>query len=87
MGGIVYLTGHPETPPARCGASIGDSVAGILAALHQREATGRSVKVEISMVDTMIGLLRAISTQYFELNEIPTRRGCAVRGVVPHNIL
>ena len=42
--------------------------------------------MKFSIVDTMIGLLRAISTQYFELNEIPTRRGCAVSGVVSHNI-
>jgi len=92
MGGIIYITGHPETPPARCGASIGDSAAalsaviGILAALHQRKATGRGSKIEISMVDSIVGLLRAISTLYFGSHEIVERMGCAVRGITPHNV-
>jgi CoA-transferase family III/Hydantoinase B/oxoprolinase len=47
MGGIRYVTGDPDRPPARTGVSLGDSLAatfaclGTLVALHQRGRTGR----------------------------------------------
>jgi formyl-CoA transferase len=47
MGGLRYVTGEPDRPPARAGISIGDSLAamhavmGIMMALHHRENTGR----------------------------------------------
>jgi formyl-CoA transferase len=46
MGGLRYVSGHPDRPPVRVGISIGDSVAalhgviGALMALRHRDATG-----------------------------------------------
>jgi len=46
MGGIRYISGHPDRPPVRIGISIGDSIAalhgviGALMALRHRDATG-----------------------------------------------
>ncbi|HLR12852.1 MAG TPA: CaiB/BaiF CoA-transferase family protein, partial [Burkholderiaceae bacterium] len=46
MGGLRYVSGHPDRPPVRVGISIGDSIAalhgviGALMALHHRDATG-----------------------------------------------
>ena len=46
MGGLRYVSGHPDRPPVRVGISIGDSIAamhgvmGALLALHHRDATG-----------------------------------------------
>lgn len=46
MGGIRYVSGHPDRPPVRIGISIGDSIAslhgamGALMALRHRDATG-----------------------------------------------
>lgn len=46
MGGIRYVSGHPDRPPVRIGISIGDSVAalhgviGAMMALRHRDATG-----------------------------------------------
>jgi formyl-CoA transferase len=46
MGGIRFISGHPDRPPVRIGISIGDSLAalhgviGALMALHHRDATG-----------------------------------------------
>ncbi|HSV55977.1 MAG TPA: CaiB/BaiF CoA-transferase family protein, partial [Magnetospirillaceae bacterium] len=56
-GGIMSITGWPDTPPTRVGMSLGDITAaifgfsGIMAALYQREKTGRGQKVDISMLD------------------------------------
>lgn len=77
MGGGMSITGSPETGPIRAGIPIGDlgggifGVLGVLAAIAERERTGRGQHVDISMLDVQISMLNYMATMYFLSGNVP----------------
>ncbi|KKL56322.1 hypothetical protein LCGC14_2246550, partial [marine sediment metagenome] len=77
MGGIMSITGEPGGPPVRPGISLGDIAAGlytaigILAALQEREKSGRGQMIDISMLDCQIAILENAFMRYFATGETP----------------
>jgi CoA:oxalate CoA-transferase len=75
-GGIMSYTGEPGQMPVRMGAPMGDLTGGlfasqgILAALYQREKTGRGQKIDISLLDCQTSLLTYRAQYYFVGKEI-----------------
>ncbi len=62
-GGVMSITGEKNREPVRVGASVGDIVAGmflghgLLAALYQREKTGKGQKVDVAMLDSQLAII------------------------------
>ncbi len=81
MGGIMSITGEPDGPPVRPGLSLGDIAAGlytavgVLAALHEREKSGRGQFVDVAMLDCQIGILENAFVRYFATGELPKAIG------------
>ena len=69
MGGLAYMTGPPGQP-LRAGSSVIDvqggmfGVIGILAALHQRDATGEGQQVVASLYESSVFLVGQHMAQY-----------------------
>ncbi len=76
-GGGMSITGTDHAHPMRAGIPIGDlgggmfGVMGILAALYEREHSGRGQHVDISMLDAQISLLNYMATMHFLSGEDP----------------
>jgi crotonobetainyl-CoA:carnitine CoA-transferase CaiB-like acyl-CoA transferase len=90
FAGIVSVTGEPDRPGVRSGASLVDQGTGlwaavaILAALRERDATGRGRLVEVSLFETAVGLLPYHLTGYLATGTVPGRHGTAYPAIVPY---
>lgn len=91
MGGGMSITGTPETGPIRSGIPMGDlgggvfGALGVLAALAERDQTGKGQHVDISMLDVQVSLLNYMATMHLMSNEIPTGIGNGHFVHVPYN--
>lgn len=80
-GGIMSITGWPETPPTRVGMSTGDITAGMFtaiginAALYHREKTGEGQKIDVAMLDSQVAILENALARYQVEGVSPTPLG------------
>ena len=90
MSGVMSISGEPDGPPTRMGLPMAD-LAGALfatiainAALYEREKTGNGQFIDLSMLDTMVGLLMYNAGRVFMTGEDPVKIGTGHQGVVPY---
>ncbi len=92
MAGIMDLTGTADGEPTRIGIPVSDiftgcySVIGILAALAQREKTGKGAYVDSALVDSTVGVLSNQALNYLVSGKVPTRIGNAHANIVPYQV-
>jgi len=91
MGGIRTTTGDPDRPPARCGISLGDALAGLfavvgtLAAMAERHASGQGQEVDVAIYEAVAALMESTLAD-FEVAGVTRRRtGGVLPGVAPAN--
>jgi formyl-CoA transferase len=96
MGGIRYVSGHPDRPPVRIGISIGDSIAalhgviGAMFALRHRDATGGrglgvGQMVDVALYEAVFNLMESTVPEYDRAGVVRARTGGALPGIVPSN--
>jgi crotonobetainyl-CoA:carnitine CoA-transferase CaiB-like acyl-CoA transferase len=89
MAGHMAVTGEPGRPPARVGIPLADlsggifTCQGVLAALFDRERTGRGRRIDISLFDAMLHLLSYMGTMWLTNGELPEPSGSAHDYAVP----
>jgi len=89
-GGMMHVTGEPDGPPTSVGLPICDlgtgmwGAQGILAALYQRERTGRGQRVECSLLETAVAYSSWTSANWFADRVEPQRQGSRHRQSAPY---
>lgn len=89
LGGLMSITGHPDSPPTRVGASLGDitaalyTVIGILSALQARQKTGEGQLVDVAMLDCQVSILENALARWQASGEPPARFGNQHPSVTP----
>ncbi|CAH0475724.1 unnamed protein product [Peronospora belbahrii] len=97
MGGFRYVNGFPDRPPARPNLSIGDTIAGIHAALGiviallgraRGAAAGLNSDgqvVDVAIYESMFNLMEAVVPEYDYSGSIRECSGSTITGIVPSN--
>ena len=93
MSGIMDLTGEPGGAPQKIGVAFADiftglwAVIGIQAALAHRQRTGRGQHLDLSLLDSMVGVLANQALNYLVSGTSPTRLGNAHPNIAPYQLL
>jgi formyl-CoA transferase/CoA:oxalate CoA-transferase len=92
FAGIVSITGEPERPGVRVGASLIDlgtgvwAALGIVAALHERARTGAGREVDVALFETALSLVGYQLTDALRTGVPPGRFGTAFPLIVPYEV-
>jgi len=96
MGGIMSITGQPESvpgsEPVKVGVAIADITTGlyaavsILAALRHRDATGHGQQIDLALLDTQVSWLANEGMNYLVGGRVPKRLGNAHANIVPYQV-
>jgi crotonobetainyl-CoA:carnitine CoA-transferase CaiB-like acyl-CoA transferase len=89
-GAVMTLTGRPEDPPTFCAPAINDaatgmwSVIGILAALQERQRTGKGCVIDTSLFESAVSWVAGALNGYHFSGKAPERFGGASATLVPY---
>jgi formyl-CoA transferase len=92
MGGLRYVTGYPDRPPVRPNLSLGDTLAGLHAALgalvalyHRDMSGGRGQVVDVAIYEAVFNMMESLLPEYDKLGYVREREGSKLSGIVPTN--
>lgn len=93
VGGLMSVTGSPESEPSKVGVALVDvvtgqnAVVGILAALRSRDQTGRGQRVDVNLLSSLLAGLVNQASSTLATGESPQRMGNAHPSIAPYETL
>ncbi|HQZ16657.1 MAG TPA: CaiB/BaiF CoA-transferase family protein [Vicinamibacteria bacterium] len=97
VGGFRYVNGFPDRPPCRPNLSLGDSLAGLHAALgivmalynrsgrKGREGGGAGQEIDVAIYESVFNMMEAVVPEFDRLGMMREREGSKLTGIVPTN--
>ena len=91
FSGFRYLNGFPNDVPVRPNLSLGDSVAGvhaalgILLALLARQKTRKGQTIDVALYEAMFNLMEGVVPEYDGAGAVREPAGSTITGIVPTN--
>ena len=91
-GAVVTMTGRPDDPPTFCAPAINDTATGMwcvigsLAALRQRERTGKGCIVDASLFESAVAWVQGALSTYNVTGVVSKRHGAASAALAPYQI-
>ncbi|EIE52778.1 CoA-transferase [Salipiger aestuarii] len=92
MSGFMSITGNPDGQPQRTGVAITDlftglySVSGILAALHQKQRTGKGQHLDMALLDCAVAATANQAMNYLATGAAPGRTGNYHPNLTPYQV-
>ena len=90
MGGAMSLTGEPDGAPQKSGIAYADLFTGlyatvaILAALRERDRTGKGAHIDMALLDSQVGVLANQALNWMVSGKVPHRMGNGHANLVPY---
>ena len=92
VGGMRYLTGFPDRPPARSNLSLGDTIAalhgviGALLALHHVKSGGAGQVIDVALYESVFNCMESLLPEFDADGTVRERSGSALPGIAPSNL-
>ncbi|QGK69549.1 CoA transferase [Allosaccharopolyspora coralli] len=93
VGGLMSITGDADGPPTKAGVALvdvltgKDAAVGIMAALRERDTTGRGQHVEVNLLSSLLGSLVNQAGGYLATGTSPGRMGNRHPSIAPYETL
>jgi crotonobetainyl-CoA:carnitine CoA-transferase CaiB-like acyl-CoA transferase len=93
VGGLMSITGEPDGEPTKVGVALVDVLAGqnlaagVLAALYERERSGRGQRVEVNLLGSLLAGLVNQASAYLNAGVVPGRLGNEHPSIAPYQTI
>ena len=92
MSGLMSITGEPDGQPQKAGVAVTDIFTGvyaataILAAVHQRERTGKGQQIDMALLDVATAITANQAMNYLSTGAAPSRMGNEHPNLAPYQV-
>lgn len=93
VGGLMSVTGSPESGPMKVGVAVVDVITGmhaaigILAALRHRDLTGEGQRIEVNLLSSLLSALSNQASSYLVTGQVPQAMGNLHPSIAPYELL